>query len=481
MAVLLTAPLSLSGQVVVGGETPDPSAILDIQSSDKGFLWPRLSTTERNSLGSPAKGLLILNTNTLCIEINQGTPSAPRWERVKCRAGAIGGLDCGNTSVSGSAITVPYTGGNGGVYESHSVSSSGITGLSATLPAGNYADGAGSLLWTVSGVPSGLGTANFSLSSGGYTCSVPFTVVAGTISALDCSGATVTGTLSSGQAASGVSASVPYTGGNGGFHSGQTVTSTGVTGLTATLSAGNFGSGAGNLTYIIAGTPASGGTASFVLNIGGQTCTLDVNVNAFVCTTGCCAKVSATDYKNFMCYNLGATNTSADPFTPTWEINGDYWQWGRKDYAAAGPTGPGASQANDGPVSGWSTTGAANGSWADGSKTGNDPCPPGYRVPTRAQWDGVLANNTITNVGTFNTSATNYGAGKKFGDELMLPAAGYRFNYDGALGNRGRNGLYWSSTEGGNSNALYLFFNSSDAFASDFNRSSGLSVRCVAE
>ncbi|MFM8489566.1 MAG: hypothetical protein ACKOCH_24795, partial [Bacteroidota bacterium] len=137
--------------------------------------------------------------------------------------------------------------------------------------------------------------------------------IPGAVGALDCSGTTVTGTLTSGQAASGVSASVPYTGGNGGFHSGQTVSSTGVTGLTATLSAGNFGSGAGNLSYAITGTPASGGTASFALNIGGQTCTLDVTVSS---APVCRAKVTATDYKNFLCYNLGAANTSADPFTP---------------------------------------------------------------------------------------------------------------------------------------------------------------------
>jgi hypothetical protein len=148
-----------------------------------------------------------------------------------------------------------------------------------------------------------------------------------------------------------------------------------VTGLTATLSAGNFGSGAGNLSYAITGTPASGGTASFALNIGGQTCTLDVTVSS---APVCRAKVTATDYKNFMCYNLGAANTSADPFTPTWEINGGYWQWGRSAQAAAGPTGSGPDHDNDGAVSGWNTTDAANGSWADGSKTGNDPCPTGY-------------------------------------------------------------------------------------------------------
>ncbi|MFM8373977.1 MAG: hypothetical protein ACKOCO_16475, partial [Bacteroidota bacterium] len=94
-------------------------------------------------------------------------------------------------------------------------------------------------------------------------------------------------------------------------------------------------------------------TASFALNIGGQTCTLDVTVSS---APVCRAKVTATDYKDFMCYNLGAANTSADPFTPSREINGGYWQWGRSAEAAAGPT---ATDPKDGAVSGWNTTGYA--------------------------------------------------------------------------------------------------------------------------
>jgi uncharacterized protein (TIGR02145 family) len=298
----------------------------------------------------------------------------------------------------------------------------------------------------------------------------------GSIATLNCAGAAVSGSLQLNQLASGVSVSVPFTGGNGGAHDGQVVSSTGVTDLTATLSPGGFAEGSGSITYTITGTPATGGNASFALNIGGQTCTLDVTVSS---APVCRAKVTATDYKNFLCYNLGAANTDADPFTPSWEINGGYWQWGRSAEAAAGPT---ATDAKASAVSGWNTTNALNDDWADdGPKTGNDPCPAGYRVPTIAEWDGVVDNNTPTSVGTFSYDATNYGAGKKFGDQLMLPAAGVRSKDNGALSFRGFFGYYWSSTESGFFEAWDLVFNSSGAARQFHTRTFGLSVRCVAE
>ena len=43
--------------------------------------------------------------------------------------------------------------------------------------------------------------------------------------------------------------------------------------------AGTFVDGSGNLVYNITGTPSGAGTASFDINIGGQTCTLSVSVN----------------------------------------------------------------------------------------------------------------------------------------------------------------------------------------------------------
>ncbi|MBL0152816.1 MAG: hypothetical protein IPP93_04755 [Chitinophagaceae bacterium] len=46
------------------GATPDPSAVVDIQSTTKGMLIPRMTTTERNAIGSPFKGLLVFDNTT---------------------------------------------------------------------------------------------------------------------------------------------------------------------------------------------------------------------------------------------------------------------------------------------------------------------------------------------------------------------------------------------------------------------------------
>jgi len=43
--------------------TPDPSAMLDVQSSNKGVLIPRMAESDKNSINNPAEGLLIYQTD----------------------------------------------------------------------------------------------------------------------------------------------------------------------------------------------------------------------------------------------------------------------------------------------------------------------------------------------------------------------------------------------------------------------------------
>lgn len=65
---LLAGIFSVKAQVVIAplgnSATPDPSAILDLQCSDKGFLLPRLSASQRAGIASPAQGLLVFDTDS---------------------------------------------------------------------------------------------------------------------------------------------------------------------------------------------------------------------------------------------------------------------------------------------------------------------------------------------------------------------------------------------------------------------------------
>lgn len=64
----LGAVISLDGSVGFGTSTPNDSALLDITSTTKGLLPPRMTTAQINAISSPADGLTVYNTDlsTLC-------------------------------------------------------------------------------------------------------------------------------------------------------------------------------------------------------------------------------------------------------------------------------------------------------------------------------------------------------------------------------------------------------------------------------
>ncbi len=74
LLISLLAYTSTQAQNVgIGTTTPNASAILDVSSTTKGFLLPRMSTAQRNAVASPAVGLSILNTDDMCTDIYDGT------------------------------------------------------------------------------------------------------------------------------------------------------------------------------------------------------------------------------------------------------------------------------------------------------------------------------------------------------------------------------------------------------------------------
>lgn len=301
---------------------------------------------------------------------------------------------------------------------------------------------------------------------------------------LNCDAAVQTGLLTSGQAATAVSISIAYNGSNGGSYAAQSIPSTGVTGLTATLAAGILSSSSGNLIYFISGTPATSGTAFFAINIGGQSCTLDVSINPFYpdgivyCNgfpTPAVDVINPVTGKTWMDRNLGATRAAIS--TKDASSYGDYYQWGRRPdgHQCRRSITTSTLSTTDKPSEGkFITTNADDYDWRSpqninlwqGVSGINNPCPSGYRVPTESEWnDERLSWST-------NNSAGAYGS------PLKLPLAGYRYYENGNLLNVSADGFYWSSTISSTS-SRNIYFGSSSALMFTNYRAYGLPVRCI--
>ncbi|MEM1323688.1 MAG: right-handed parallel beta-helix repeat-containing protein [Bacteroidota bacterium] len=86
--LLLLFTSQLSAQVAINSDNSDPdsSAILDIQSTSKGLLTPRMTEAQRNAISEPATALMVYQTDgRVGFYFNQGTPSAPSWTRIGTR------------------------------------------------------------------------------------------------------------------------------------------------------------------------------------------------------------------------------------------------------------------------------------------------------------------------------------------------------------------------------------------------------------
>ncbi|MDR9864964.1 FISUMP domain-containing protein [Pseudomonas baetica] len=393
--------------------------------------------------------------------------------------GTITTLDCIGAAHTGSLIAdtaavgvssaISYTGGNGGAHPGQVVTSTGVTGLTATLLAGDLAVGPGTVISGITGAASEGGRANFVISLGGQSCTLVriVTALSPVVGALTCPAGWANGKA-------GVSYSetrnISYTAGNGAPYPAQKIASTGVTGLTAAIAEGKLTSGSGTIPVTVTGTPIAAGTASFAASLGGKSCSFSITVDP----SGPPVVVLPGNPQAWMKHNLGA-KYSNDPDVPVKEIHGNLYQWGR--YAMVADT-----NTPSGPIPGWNTVPASDGSWRDANKTANDPCPAGFRVPSGAQWQNLISSNAISNVGTWKASPTNFGSAMIVtgdGNKITLPAAGYRLK--GPLLARGQGGGYWSSSQYYPDTAHLLYVDSATMFMGDGYRTEGFSVRCISE
>lgn len=75
LLVLTMAFQETRAQVKIGttAGAPHSSAVLEVESTNKGLLLPRMNTTERNAIVTPATGLTIYNTSLQCLEFYNGS------------------------------------------------------------------------------------------------------------------------------------------------------------------------------------------------------------------------------------------------------------------------------------------------------------------------------------------------------------------------------------------------------------------------
>lgn len=130
-----------NGNVGIGTATPDASALLDVSSTSKGVLIPRMSNTNMNAIGSPATGLLVWNTTDSSLYGYRGTTGG--WQ-----TGARYYNPANKSFIS-------YASGSGGSdANARNYLDGEGAGLSLTTGTGNYLAGynAGKYITTQSGI-----------------------------------------------------------------------------------------------------------------------------------------------------------------------------------------------------------------------------------------------------------------------------------------------------------------------------------------
>jgi hypothetical protein len=315
------------GQTVIGGENPDSSAILDLQSDDKGFLLPRLTTEQRNAILHPATGLKIYNISKYCIEINHGNANNPDWVEVGCK-GLLSSLKCSDyiytpgskKLIVGEAadrviVSIPYEGSNGWTFPEYTTQSYGVAGLTISVRISGVGIllnfGEGSLTARITGTPSQVGMAHFDLNIGGQMCtlSIPVSPPAEVITSLECSSDFAGLSFEQGVSVPEISRTITYEGGNGASFTAQDFMSTGVTGLILNIEAGQLALGNGLLPVTISGTPQHSGVAGFDFEFAGKSCRVNIPVlpNAGLVAELTCSNPSHT---GTLLINQPSVNTS---------------------------------------------------------------------------------------------------------------------------------------------------------------------------
>ncbi len=104
-AIVITSSFA-QNNIGIGTTTPAASAALDISSTSKGLLIPRVTTAQRTAIATPATGLLVFDTDTKTIWAYDGTA----WKNLYNSGGGAGlSLPYAGTDASAESFKVTNT------------------------------------------------------------------------------------------------------------------------------------------------------------------------------------------------------------------------------------------------------------------------------------------------------------------------------------------------------------------------------------
>lgn len=164
LVAILVTTLSSYAQIGIGTSTPAPSSILDLTSSTKGVLLPRMTNVQKNAILSPEVGLVVWCSDcgsTGLMQVYNGTA----WTNMN---GVVTSLPSSNGTAVISAITC-NTASAGTMTEGIAVSgvTQTITATVTTVGTYNFSTTANGVTFAASGTFAGTGNQNIVLTASG--------------------------------------------------------------------------------------------------------------------------------------------------------------------------------------------------------------------------------------------------------------------------------------------------------------------------
>jgi hypothetical protein len=281
-----TAQNSEPKPVGIGTTQPDQSAVLELKSTSKGILFPRLTTSQRGGISNPAIGLTIYNTENNCLESWNGTDWVGNCGVTKAVASVV---SCGSVQVTGSftqgAALSPV---NNTLVLQLNVTKAGTYTIQAspTVANGYYFNQSGtfSSIGTVALTIPGLGTPNapststvkdtimITINDAKASCKIPVDVASNVIPPafhVNCSSITSAGFGVPGAALNSATNTMSVQISGGGIGSTYNISTNTVNGITFGPSQGTVVSDPQTITLAGSGTPTAAGPQTFTITSNG--------------------------------------------------------------------------------------------------------------------------------------------------------------------------------------------------------------------